>query len=207
MNTISLSWFTRTSTSGDPSDETSAKDELQLMAAHYDDRLTFQQVEDPNVYLIAGGPYASISQTASKHTDKDGNKIVTALRGFSQAGNARMASASPPEGYLPPLKSPVISVGRFRIAEDRKVAFDEEWNSIKGILEDFAKPYSLTSGWAESNSGAATWTEFIMITGWPSVQRHMDFASTEGFAEYAKKMRGFMEETEIKHYTGIAYSE
>jgi hypothetical protein len=200
MATISLSWFTRTSTSDDSSDATLARDELQLLTAPYDRRLAFQQVEDPSVYLVADGPYATTSQTASKHIDEGENKILAASRGFSQTGSAAMSGTSPPEGYTPPLKSPVISLGRFGIAKDRKAAFDEEWNGVKEILEDFVKPYSLTSGWAESDSAAATRNEFIMIAGWPSVQRHVDFASTEGFAEYAGKMRGFMEETEIKHY-------
>lgn len=203
MTTISLSWFTRISTSDDSSDATLARDELQLVTAQYDRRLAFQQVEDPSIYLIADGPYATISQTASKDTDEGDDTILASSRSFSRAGNATMSSTSPPEGYTPPLKSPAISLSRFGIAKDRKAAFDEEWSGIKGILEDFVKPYSLTSGWAESNRAEATWNEFIMIAGWPSVQRHMDFASTEGFAEYAGKMRGFMEETEIKHYTPL----
>lgn len=197
MTTISLSWFARTSTSDNSSDATLARDELQLVTAQYDRRLAFQQVEDPSVYLIADGPYAS------KHADEGDDKILAPSRSFSHTGNATMSGTSPPEGDTPPLKSPVISLGRFGIAKDRKAAFDEEWNGIKGILEDFVKPYSLTSGWAERGSAEATRNEFIMMAGWPSVQKHMDFASTEGFAEYAGKMRGFMEETELKHYTPL----
>ncbi|KFA80354.1 hypothetical protein S40288_11739 [Stachybotrys chartarum IBT 40288] len=205
MATIRLSWFIRAGTSNESSNTTSAKDELQLVSAQTDHRLAFNQVEDHNIYLITDGPHSAVSQAVSKPAGAE-NKIGTlaASRGFVGTGNVTMSASSILEGSTPPLQSPVISIGRFAIEKDSRARFDEEWENIKGILEDFAKPYSTTSGWAESGGlETPTRDEFIMIVGWPSVQRHMEFASTEGFAKYAAIIHGFMKEAEVKHYARL----
>ena len=77
-------------------------------------------------------------------------------------------------------ESPVISVGRHLVASDKKDAFVAKFKDVKGVLEDYAKPFVATGGWKEDENTE----EWLLFIGWPMVQAHKDFAQSPSFTRY-----------------------
>ncbi|OJK00751.1 hypothetical protein ASPACDRAFT_117187 [Aspergillus aculeatus ATCC 16872] len=106
-----------------------------------------------------------------------------------------------------PLTAPVLAIGRYFIRRGQRAEFQRTFEASKAHLEAFTGPYPLVGGWvaggeggdredtADTDDGAA---EFVLFSGWDTVERHFTFAETEGFREFMR-IKEFMEGAEIKH--------
>ncbi|KAI1174015.1 hypothetical protein F4777DRAFT_415773 [Nemania sp. FL0916] len=169
----------------------------------------FQQVEDPRVVMetahwsstdehltwLASEEYKSSSAPLAAHFD------FTKLEYFHlDTDLLRPVDAAAGEESL--LRSPVISIGRVQLPADKKGDFTQSWDSLKTILEDFAKPKVVRYGFRVQKSDPDT-DEFLIFTGWPSVEKHGEFPQSPSFAEYANPIQAIAKSMEVKHYTRI----
>jgi DNA primase catalytic subunit len=100
------------------------------------------------------------------------------------------------------LNAPVMSVSTVFVAAENKQAFQNAWNKVKRIPEEFAKPSVVKSAWRLGGADEGR-EEFIFFCGWPSVNRHMEFAKAEGFPKYAEAIVPLVVGREVKHYRRI----
>ncbi|KAK8091332.1 hypothetical protein PG994_000837 [Apiospora phragmitis] len=174
----------------------------------------WQQIEDATVYLMAGRS-ASTEQHQQWQRSEDAASFSKCLEAHfiwdkstsilvDDEGSAILTSPSA-EVETPLLDSPVISVGRCSAAPGDRAAFAENWNSVKGLLEDFAKPHSVKGAWRVKGEADAAESdeEFVMLCGWPSVERHMEFATWAEFPRYSTALREKLRGADIKHYRRV----
>ncbi|KAJ2965847.1 hypothetical protein NQ176_g10424 [Zarea fungicola] len=177
------------------------------------DTWTFQQVEDPSIILVATNwasqdthrewiqsqSYASIKKSITEFTkigDGEAQRISLGTKLLSVSN----------EGELTPLVySPVISIGRMFISADKKDAFVDKFNEVREIVEKYARPFEVRCAWRTNKEGKSK-EEFVMIAGWPAVEKHKEFASSPGFAKYLET-KEFLDGADIRHYQRIILSE
>lgn len=172
----------------------------------------FQQVEDPRVVMetahwsssdehvtwLASEEYKTSSAPLGAHFD------FSKLEYFHLDTDAfrPVDAAAEGEEQESLLRSPVVSVGRIQVPADRKDEFRQAWDSGRTILEDFAKPYAVRSGFRVQKSDPDT-DELVFFVGWPSVEKHDEFGQSPGFAEYANPLRAIAKGLDVKHYKKI----
>ncbi|KUI71489.1 hypothetical protein VM1G_07255 [Cytospora mali] len=113
---------------------------------------------------------------------------------FMSASNERAGSEE-----IGLLDSPVISFNHHFVAANGKEAFEQKSNEVKGLLEDFAKPFAVKGAWRTDLEDEPSDAEWDVVVGWPSVEKHMDFAKQESFAKY-RELMGFITGFEVRHY-------
>lgn len=82
----------------------------------------------------------------------------------------------------------MVSVGRHIIAPDRTRVFEDKFNDVKGLLEELALPYVARGAWKmreDAESGNAEW---VLVAGWPCVDRHLDFEKHESWVRFRELM-------------------
>ncbi|ROW06141.1 hypothetical protein VMCG_04601 [Cytospora schulzeri] len=172
----------------------------------------FQQVEDPSVMMmtakwkdkkayeqwVVSEEHLRVLPTVIPHLAmKDGksNGDMWFLEGdmFTSVSN----KAEGVEVGL--LNSPVVSFNRYFVAAEGKDALERRFNQVKGLLEDFAKPVSVRGAWRTDDEDGPRHAEWAVVVGWPSVEKHMDFAKQESFAKY-RELLAFITGFEARHY-------
>jgi heme-degrading monooxygenase HmoA len=166
----------------------------------------FQQIENPSNILITAqweSPEEHWQWIGSENNASAMGKIVPHLHAeyatkvvlFHADAIIFMDEA---EGKTSLLDSPFISVSRTYVEAAMKQGFQDKFNEVKGILEEYAAPNIVRGGWRiERESDDAE--EFVLITGWEAVEDHMAFAKSEGFAKFIG-IQAFAKGSDIKHY-------
>jgi heme-degrading monooxygenase HmoA len=169
----------------------------------------FQQVDDPRVVMetahwsssnehnmwLASEEYKTSSAPLGAHFD------FSKLEYFHLDVDAfQPVNAAAGEESL--LQSPVMGVCRVKVPAARKDEFLDAWNSGKKILEDFAKPGIMRSGFRVQMSDPDT-DELVFFVGWPSMEKHREFAQSPGFAEWASPLQAIAEGLDLKYYKRI----
>jgi len=106
-----------------------------------------------------------------------------------------------PSGTEWPFAARVISCDRHFIPKDKKSGFVEKFNDVRGLLEDYTKPYGVVGGWRIEKEDVET-EEWVLFSGFESVDNHMEFAKTEGFTKY-REILGFVSGFELKHLRAV----
>ncbi|KAI1376508.1 hypothetical protein F4677DRAFT_80105 [Hypoxylon crocopeplum] len=169
----------------------------------------FQQVEDPSICLLTAH-WKSAEQHKIWLESPENKTVFPGLKDHFQLektflfhlNEVELFNTSGAVGEVSLLKSPIISVGRVTVAAEKRQAFDQGWKEVKGILEEFAKPNTVKSGWRIEKEDEAL-EEFVFACGWPSVERHGEFATTEDFQKYASVLLAFARSRDVKHYQRI----
>ncbi|KAK3360061.1 hypothetical protein B0T25DRAFT_118810 [Lasiosphaeria hispida] len=114
-------------------------------------------------------------------------------------GDLFASTATPaPGGAIDLLDSPVLSVEHLSIGGGKKEALISKFSEVRGILEEFAGQYAVSSGWREDIEAEGK-EEFVVISGWESVEKHQEFAQSPGFAKYNEIMQ-LVAKADAKHY-------
>lgn len=106
----------------------------------------------------------------------------------------------------------VVAIGRHFVKEGLREGFWATWKENVDALEDFVGGRAKREGgWriddgvsADDRTGdrvtekGAVPDEFVLFTAWENVERHMDFAKTEGFMRYGK-ITDYLHGAEIRH--------
>ncbi|KAI1338975.1 hypothetical protein F5Y15DRAFT_88503 [Xylariaceae sp. FL0016] len=172
----------------------------------------FQQLEDPHVCLetsqwdnaaqhgqwLASEQYAAGSKTLGGHFDF--GKLEYFYLDKPVLAPSELAGEA--DGTIGLMQSPIISVGRVTIAADKKGDFVKAWADSRVVLEEFAKPYAASGGWRTETPDQDS-EEFVFFVGWPSVEKHNEFAKTEDFEKYAAPLSEYAKTRDLKHYKKV----
>jgi len=174
----------------------------------------FQQIEDPSIIYILGSwesPQAHAAFLPSTENQKllelFKDDIITDEKEKSDGEKMTMwhLDADVFSGVNEEDKSvftaPVISLNRHFVPKDKKAGFVKKFDEVKGLLEDFTTPYQVVGGWRIEKEAEGK-DEWVLFSGFGSVENHHEFAKTEGFARF-RKIAEFVEGFEMKHLRGI----
>ncbi|KIW16178.1 hypothetical protein PV08_06229 [Exophiala spinifera] len=103
-----------------------------------------------------------------------------------------------------PWHTSVIAVGRHFVADGEKESFEATFEANKHNLEAFIGGSDRVVGGWRIDKGVDPLlegelkSEYVLISGWSSVEQHYQFAETEGFQKYGQ-IRNHLAGVEIKH--------
>ncbi|KAI1772855.1 hypothetical protein F4818DRAFT_126691 [Hypoxylon cercidicola] len=169
----------------------------------------FQQVEDPSIALLTAH-WKSVEQHKTWIESAENKTVFPALGDhfqlektiFFHLDDVELFQAPDADRAFSLLESPVIRVERLTITADDRQAFNQGWNDVKGILERFAKPHVVKGGWRIEKEDQSL-EEFVFACGWPSVDRHGEFATARDFDKYESVLLAIAATREVKHYQRI----
>ncbi|KAJ6160729.1 hypothetical protein N7470_004125 [Penicillium chermesinum] len=95
-----------------------------------------------------------------------------------------------------PLEAPVVAIARFFVEPSKKAEFETTLAAGLTHLGAYIAPLTYAGGWRLDKEGEDE--EYVLFTGWNSVEDHFKFAETESFKEYAK-IKPLLKGSEIKH--------
>jgi heme-degrading monooxygenase HmoA len=95
------------------------------------------------------------------------------------------------------LNAPVIALTRCFVEPSRKTEFNRVLATSAPALEEHTKPFSCGRGW-KADKRVDEDEEFILFSGWNTVEDHFGFAKTESFKEFGK-IRELLTGSEVKH--------
>ncbi|KAK8109559.1 n-acetyltransferase 9 protein [Apiospora kogelbergensis] len=176
----------------------------------------FQQIEDAALYLITGRS-ASIEQYQQWQRSDEATSITTSLEShfirektvsiLVEDDGSAIFTSTEVVANTPLMESPVMSVGRCTVAAPDRSRFAENWDSVRGLLEAFAQPHSVKGVWRirkdQGEDNTRSDEEFVMLCGWPSVERHMEFSTREEFQRYSTALKEKLKGADIKHYRRV----
>jgi hypothetical protein len=171
----------------------------------------FQQVEDPSIIYIIGS-WESPQAHAIFLPSAENQKLLELFKDdiIVEEKDGKMmrmwhldpdAFSGVNEEDKSLFTAPVISLNRHFVTNDKKAGFSKKSDEVKGLLENFTKPYQVVGGWRIEKEREEK-EEWDMFSGFESVGNHHEFPKTEGFARY-REIVEFMERFEVKHLRRI----
>jgi hypothetical protein len=167
----------------------------------------FQQIEHPEIYLLTAH-WESIEQHTQWQSSKEFASISGKLVGHVNSEKTALlylegaVFAPPPSSAtISLLQSPVVSIGRCLVATEHRTDFSRSRESIKGLLDDFAEPHLVRDTWKAETPGGEQ--EFVFLCGWPTVEKHMEFAKTDAFPTYLEAHQKLTKGLDVKHYRRV----
>ncbi|KAI5867306.1 hypothetical protein GGS23DRAFT_547730 [Durotheca rogersii] len=169
----------------------------------------FQQVEEPSIHLLTAH-WESVDQHGVWLESPENKAVFPTLGAYFElekttlfhVDDVQLFDATGAVGNVSLLESPVVSLERLTVAAEGRQAFDDAWREVKGVLEEFAKPNVVKGGWRIEKESPAL-EEFVVGSGWPSVERHGEFAASPGFPTYASAIEPLIAARDTKHYQRI----
>ncbi|KAI2464894.1 hypothetical protein F4781DRAFT_51764 [Annulohypoxylon bovei var. microspora] len=167
----------------------------------------FQQVEDPSINLLTAH-WESADQHKVWLESSENKTVFPGLEDYFQLQKTYFfhfgAEIFAPgvNGEISLLKSPVFSLSRITVAAEERQVFDQAWNEVKGVVEDFAKPYAVKAGWRIEKEDE-TLDEFVLACGWPNVERHGEFPTAKNFEKLSEALTPFIKNRDLTHYKRI----
>lgn len=130
---------------------------------------------------------------------------------LSHPSIASSATSPPPAQLLNDLVSSmgakgekgVVSLNRHFIKDGQKEGFEGKFGAVGGLLGEYALPRVLLGGWrvekdvVDGEEGKEK-EEFVLLSGFDSVDHHLGFAKTAEFETY-KGITEFVDGFELKH--------
>ncbi|RFU34616.1 hypothetical protein B7463_g1699, partial [Scytalidium lignicola] len=167
----------------------------------------FQQVEDPSlVYII--GRWSSVAAHDVFLPSDENKRLLELLKDditissvimyhldvdvYNMIGEADKKNVS---------EAPTISCNRHFVPAAKKEGFIEQFQKIKGLLQDFTNPFKVVGGWRIEKESEEK-EEWVLFSGFDSVAHHYEFPKTEEFVKY-REIIGFVDGFEVKHLKSI----
>ncbi|KAK4508641.1 hypothetical protein PRZ48_002380 [Zasmidium cellare] len=136
---------------------------------------TYQQIEVQSIYYILL-PTTDPSQTISNLTTDFRLAITT----------------TPFTTPIQPPSTPFLALGHFTIPAPSASPFDKTFEEVVHVVEDFSGN-PVARSWVEERD------EFVMFSGWESMDAHVrGFVGSEGFKEWVR-LREFVVSAEVRH--------
>ncbi|KUJ15551.1 uncharacterized protein LY89DRAFT_588084 [Mollisia scopiformis] len=170
----------------------------------------FQQIEDPSIIYIIG-KWDSPAAHGTFLPSPENQRLLGLLKDDIASGvdpDKKMSmwhldvdafEVGKLEKWV--FEAPVISCNRHFVPKQRREGFEKQFNQVKYLLEEYTKPYKVIGGWRVEKESEEK-EEWVLFSGFESVEHHMGFAKTEGFAEY-REIVGFVEGFEVRHLKAI----
>ena len=107
-----------------------------------------------------------------------------------------------------PLEAPVMSIGRYKMAKQEARGYTATFGKVARYLADYVAPHRWAHGRRIDKElrgdGQGNYIElrdqeeYVLFAGWENVERHLDFAKTEGFQQF-RSLSEYLSEADIKH--------
>jgi len=170
----------------------------------------FTQVEDPSYIYLLGG-WDSVEAHVEKWIPSEENqKLLASVQDGLDVVWVQHVDIDPvanENGSGVPLSAPVISIGRFFLQGSKKEGFQDDFSANKRYLEAFTAPRSFGAGWrldpGQKEGSEGSGEEFVVFSGWNTIEDHGKFAASEGFEDF-EKIKGYLDGTDIKHAVRFA---
>lgn len=155
-----------------------------------------QQVEDPSLIYLLGG-WSSVATHNVHLLTAENLAVLELFRDIVDIPTIVMFHVNVTPQLLPQLvEAKIVSVNRQIIKEGQEEQFEAAFGEAKNLLEKYTKPVPVIGGWkVEEEEGKK---EFVLLSGFESVEHHFDFAKTENFEKF-KTISDFRDKFEIKH--------
>lgn len=157
----------------------------------------FQQIEDPTILYIIGA-WSSTAAHESFLPSSQNLALLDLFRGQIDIENILMYHIELDANTTPlPLNAPAISVNRHFIKHDQRDLFRKRFEEVKPLLQGYTKPRPVAGGWRIEKE-AEDKEEWVLLSGFDSLDHHMGFSKTDEFQKY----RGIVEYVdgfELKH--------
>ena len=145
----------------------------------------FQGVEEPSLVYILGSWHSIEQHMGSWISSPENQALLQLMKDQVQVEWMFHVDIDP---FTLPFEKPTLAIARHFVEADKKGGFEEMFHSVKHHLEVFVGGKGLVrGGWRidkdEEKSGEEEW---LLFTGWDSLENHLKFAKTEGFEEYTK---------------------
>ncbi|KAL4874571.1 hypothetical protein BJY04DRAFT_203565 [Aspergillus karnatakaensis] len=180
--------------------------------AEYTNATTYllTQIEDPN-YIYILGQWDSVAQHVEEWIPSERNKAimggladeveVVGLEHLELGSLLPAKEEESDEGI--PYEAAVVGIGRYFLSPLTKVGFARTFGATKHHLKEFQGPRRITGGWrvdkeVDDDGKEVEKEEFVLFSGWDTVQQHFSFAESNGFKEFGR-IKHFMQGAEIKH--------
>lgn len=151
----------------------------------------FEQVDDPS-RIMATARWASAAALDAHIVAGDTERLRVDADIFG-------AATAPSAGGVALLDSPVLSVSRLSVRRDCRDAFTAKFDEVKGAREAFAGAGLVKFGWREDVEAEAKEDEFVLVSGWASVEKHLECAQSPGYFKY-HEIRPLVARADVKHY-------
>lgn len=155
-----------------------------------------RQVEDPNELYIIGlwdSPEAHMEHVAGK----ENQDILESLKGHVDLAKNLVFHVGVDEKEdvwaKLPLDANAISINRQHVTPGKKEEFQKSFDEVKHLLGEYTRPKDFWGGWRIEKE-APEKDEWVLFSGFDSVEHHWGFARTgafEGYRVIAKCCDGF----------------
>ncbi|KAL4783558.1 hypothetical protein BJX76DRAFT_357825 [Aspergillus varians] len=174
------------------------------------DAYILSQIEDPS-YIYILGRWASVAQHMEEWIPSETNQAImggmsdgvelTWIQHLDLDPSTSSAVTGGEEGI--PFTASVVGIGRcfVSVAPGSKDGLNRTFSETKHHLKNFKGPREIAGGWRvdrEVDEEGNEKDEFVLFSGWESVEEHFSFAESDGFKEFAR-IKQFIREAEIKH--------
>ncbi|KAF9024338.1 hypothetical protein BDZ89DRAFT_1069152 [Hymenopellis radicata] len=157
----------------------------------------YQQVEDPTLIYIVGS-WPSVAYHYDVFIPSAENKQALELMKDQMGVEWLIHVDVDPKSIQPGLDTPMIAIARHFIKDgEPKELFDTTFASSKPPLID-ATEGKLVGGWRLDKELDGGRDEWVLFTGWGSLEDHATFGNSEEFKRYAK-IRDHLASFEVRH--------
>jgi quinol monooxygenase YgiN len=159
----------------------------------------FQQIEDPTVLYIIGS-WSSTTAHATFLPSSENLALLDLVKGYIDTENILMYHLELDAQATPlPLGAPAISINRHFIKNGQREGFKQQFEEVKPLLQDYTRPRPVAGGWRIEKE-AESKEEWVLFSGFDSVEHHHGFAQTDEFQRY-RSIVEFVDSFEVRHMT------
>ncbi|XDG01390.1 hypothetical protein ABKA04_001005 [Annulohypoxylon sp. FPYF3050] len=170
----------------------------------------FQQVEEPGVALVSAH-WDSVDQHHAVLATDENQKISVDLAPHLDLAKMRpghidgvkMLPKDEGEGFVSSLDAPVLVVTIWTMRSENKTRFEEALGKVKGVLDEFVKPYRHRGGWKIEKADGEDIELYFILGGSDSVEKSATFIQAEGYDRYNQALSPLALSVETKHYKRI----
>ncbi|KAI0901616.1 hypothetical protein F4806DRAFT_6818 [Annulohypoxylon nitens] len=170
----------------------------------------FQQVKDPGVALVSAH-WDSVDQHHAVLATPENQKISVDLAPHLDLAKMRpghidgvkMLPKTEDEGFLSSLDAPVLVVTIWTVRSDNKTKFMEALGKVKGVLDEFVKPYRHRGGWKIEKADGEDIELYFMLGGSDSIEKSATFIQADDYDRYSQALSPLALSAETKHYKRI----
>ena len=173
----------------------------------------FQQIEDPSIVYIVGQWDSVEAYNKYWSTAENQNSLALLTDDLDTSEDRKVTfwhldtnifALDTSSGEKSVFTAPAISCNRHFVPIEKKQAFGNKFQEVKGYLEDYTKPFKLVGGWRIEKEAIEERDkeEWILFSGFETVDHHMSFVQTGDFPKY-RAIVEFVEGFELKHLRAI----
>ncbi|KAH8804639.1 hypothetical protein F5884DRAFT_680955 [Xylogone sp. PMI_703] len=167
----------------------------------------FQQVEDPSlVYII--GRWESVAAHGVFLPSDENKRLLDLLKDDIDIPSiilyhleTDVYDISEEADKKQVFEAPTISCNRHFVPAAKKEGFIKTFQEVKGLLQDFTNPFKVIGSWRIEKESEDK-EEWVLFSGFNSVEHHYEFPKTEEFAKY-REIVNFVDGFEVKHLKSI----